>query len=231
MNKIEPILICLLSFYGMLKNFLYLLRQFIVLCWLESLETYWIRSLIWFQYLGVCWSVFVLSTWADTFIISNDHTCKIIRLNSITVGLQILVEIIVKHIHRLQHIIDVWSREETGASHVFLITGAIHTSVLKHCVHLEFLRVTSIEEAKHVVYSDSSVKNRTANEEIQCLFQTELSFVIKHGCNLARFFRIHHINSVVVILQNALHLCFHFGKCREFLMDKTLPIAQFIAEF
>ena len=67
--------------------------------------------------------------------------------------------------------------------------------MLEYCVHLEFLRVTSIEEAEHVVYCDASVKNRTTNEEIQGLFQTELSFVVKHGCDLARLFGVHHIDS------------------------------------
>ena len=81
------------------------------------------------------------------------------------------------------------------------------------------------------VYCDASVKNRTTNEEIQGLFQTELSFVVKHGCDLARLFGVHHIDSVIVIFQNTLHLCFYLSKCGEFLIDESLSVPQFIAEF
>ena len=55
---------------------------------------------------------------------------------------------------------------EACHSHILRVSSSEHTGMLEHRIHLEASRVTTVEEAKHITYSDTSVEDTSSYKEV-----------------------------------------------------------------
>ena len=103
--------------------------------------------------------------------------------------------------------------------------------MLKHSIHLELLRITAIEEAQHIVDSNTTVKDTTSNKEINSLSQLQLSLIVQHRLHLTRNLRVHHIDRIIIELKNMSNTSLNLIKRWESLVNHTTLTTQLIRQF